>query len=279
MGVVADLISHTSGNISRQIANMHTFFNVGMAALFVPFAQPYDHLIFKLWPKREMPPQEFAPKYLDRRILEVPDVALGQATREILRMADIVFGMVKDTMEVFKRNDEQRRCQLVKEDDKVDLLEEALTPYLTKLSKKGLSEKEVEREIALLFITSEMEQIGDLVSKNLMTYARKKIAQPFYFSDKGFDEINEFHGKVVVTLQMAIDAFAAWDKNLAKRVIERRKSLSLEQNRLHRAHIDRLHQGLKESLDTSAVHLDLIGDLNRINLHASKVAYAILGKV
>jgi hypothetical protein len=25
--------------------------------------------------------------------------------------------------------------------------------------------------------------------------------------------------------------------------------------------------------------MDLIGDLNRINLHASKIAYAILGKV
>jgi phosphate:Na+ symporter len=279
MSSVADFISYTSSNVARQIANMHTFFNVGMAVLFVPFVRPYRNLIFKLLPKKELPPREFAPKYLDHGLLETPDLALGQATREILRMADIVFAMVKDTMDVFRRNDEHLRRRLVKEDDKVDLLEEALTPYLTKLSQKELSDKDVEKEIALLFITSEMEQIGDLVSKNLMTYAQKKIAQPFYFSDEGFDEITNFHGKVVITLQMSIDAFAAWDKNLAKKVIERRKQLSLEQNRLHRAHIDRLHQGLKESLDTSAVHLDLIGDLNRINLHASKIAYAILGKV
>jgi len=279
MGVVANLITHTSGNVSRQIANMHTFFNVGMAILFLPFVQPYRNLIFSLWPKRELPLREFSPKYLDPQLLQTPDLALGQATREILRMADIVFSMVKDTMGVFKRNDEQMRCRLVKEDDKVDLLEEALTPYLTKLSQKELSPQEVEKEIALLFITSEMEQIGDMVSKKLMAYAQKKITQPFYFSDEGFDEITEFHGQVVTTLQMAIDALATWDKNLAQKVIERRKRLSLEQNRLHRAHIGRLHQGLKESLDTSTVHLDLIGDLNQINLHASKIAYAILGKV
>jgi len=179
IGVVADLISHTSGNVSRQIANMHTFFNVGMAILFVPFVRPYGHFIFKLLPQRELPSKEFAPKYLDRRLLETPDLALGQATREILRMADIVFGMVKDTMTVFKQNDEQLRRQLVKEDDKVDLLEESLTPYLTKLSQKELTDEQVEKEVALLFITSELEQAGDLVSKNLMTYAGKKIVQPF----------------------------------------------------------------------------------------------------
>ncbi len=276
---VAHLVSRTSGDISRQIANLHTFFNVGMAVLFVPFVRPYGKLISLLVPKRELPPKDFAPKYLDHRLLQTPDLALGQATREILRMADLVFGMVKDTMTVFKQNDEQFRCLLVREDDKVDLLDESLTVYLTQLSQKKLTDKEGEREIALLFVTSELEQIGDLVSKNLMTYARKKIEQPFYFSDEGFDEISTFHNEVVTTLQMAIDAFAAWDKTLARKVIERRKRLALEQNRLHRAHIDRLHEGLKESLDTSTIHLDLIGDLNRINLHASKIAYAILGKV
>jgi len=276
---VADLIARTSENVSRQIANMHTFFNVGMAILFVPFIRPYRDFIVKLWPQRELPPQEFAPKYLDNKLLNAPNLALGQATREILRMADIVFSMVKETMTVFKDNDEQLRRHLVREDDKVDLLEESITPYLTKLSQKELSTEQGEREIALVFITSELEQIGDLISKNLMVYAEKKIAQPFYFSDEGFQEITQFHSEVAATLQMAIDAFAAWNKKLAREVIERRKMLSLKQNRLHRAHINRLHQGLKESLDTSTIHMDLIGDLNRINLHASKIAYAILGKV
>lgn len=276
---VADLISRTSENVSRQIANMHTFFNVGMAILFVPFIQPYRDFIVKLWPQRELPPQEFAPKYLDNKLLDAPNLALGQATREILRMADIVFNMVKETMTVFKDNDERLRRHLVREDDKVDLLEESITRYLTKLSQKKLTTEQGEREIALVFITSELEQIGDLISKNLMVYAQKKIAQPFYFSDEGFQEITQFHSEVATTLQMAIDAFAAWNKKLAREVIERRKMLSLKQNRLHRAHINRLHQGLKESLDTSTIHMDLIGDLNRINLHASKIAYAILGKV
>jgi phosphate:Na+ symporter len=279
INIAADLILRTSGDVSRQIANVHAFFNITMAVVFLPFLGPFSSFIHRVLPKREQPAGVFGPRYLEQDLLETPDLALGQAIREILRMADIVFAMVKNTMQVYRENDEQMRSQLVAEDDKVDLLEESLTPYLTKLSRKELSDKQGEREVALLFITSELEQIGDLVSKKLMVYAKKKIEQPFYFSDEGFDEITQFHAEVVTTLQMAINAFAAWDRELAKKVIERRKKLSLEQNRLHRAHINRLHQGLKESLDTSTIHIDLIGDLNRINLHSSKIAYAILGKV
>jgi phosphate:Na+ symporter len=276
---VSTLLSHTSGEITRQIANVHTFFNLGMALVFLPFIKLYDKFLKWLFPKEDTPTREFAPRYLEPSLLQSPDLALGQATREILRMADIVFGMVKDTMTVYRENDEQLQRQLISQDDKVDLLEESITPYLTKLSQKELSSQQGDREIALLFITSELEQIGDLVSKKLMVYAQKKIYTPYYFSDEGFEEINQFHAEVVATLQMAINAFASWDKNLANKVIERRKRLSLEENRLHRAHIDRLHKGFKETLDTSAVHMDLISDLNRINLHASKIAYAILGKV
>jgi phosphate:Na+ symporter len=279
IGQVASFFSHTSGGITRQIANIHTFFNLGMALIFLPFIKIYDRFLKGLLPQRETAPREFAPRYLESSLLQSPDLALGQATREILRMADMVFNMVKETMTVYRKNDEQLYSRLVAQDDKVDFLEESITPYLTKLSQKELSSEQGDREIALLFITSELEQIGDLVSKKLMVYAKKKIDQPYYFSDEGFEEINNFHAEVVTTTQMAINAFASWDKQLARKVIERRKRLSLEENRLHRAHIDRLHKGLKETLDTSAVHMDLISDLNRINLHASKIAYAILGKV
>jgi phosphate:Na+ symporter len=279
IGIAADLIMQTSGDVSRQIANVHAFFNIAMAVLFLPFLGPFSSFVDRVLPKREQPEGTFAPRYLEKDLLKAPDLALGQATREILRMADIVFSMVKDTMRVYKDNDEQLRIRLVAEDDKVDLLEESVTPYLTNLSQKELTTKQGEKEVALLFVTSELEQIGDLVSKKLMAYAKKKIQQPFYFSDEGFDEITRFHAEVVTTLQMAINAFAAWDKELAKKVIERRKNLSLKENQLHRAHINRLHQGMKESLDTSTVHMDLIGDLNRINLHASKIAYAVLGRV
>lgn len=278
LGVFESLVLQTSGDLARQVANAHTVFNVGMALLFLPLVPLYARMISSLIPEAKEK-REFGPLYLDPRVLETPALALGQATREILRMGDLVYGMLKGVMEVFKRNEENLRAKIVNEDDKVDLLEESITPYLTKLSQKELTPAQSEREIALLNIVDDLEHIGDLISKNIMTYARKKIEEGFYFSDQGFDEIKGYHQETLVTLQIALNASASFDKVCARQIIDRAKNLVDEQHRLHRAHIQRLHQGYRESLETSTIHLDILNDLKGINLHASYIGYSILGRV
>lgn len=272
------LASRTSGDLARQVANAHTIFNVGMALIFLPLVPLYARMVNSLI-RESGEKKEFGPLYLDPRVLETPALALGQATREILRMGDIVYGMLRGVMEVFKKNDEDLRSRIVEDDDKVDLLEESITPYLTKLSQKELTPEQSEREIALLHIVDELEHIGDLVSKNIMIYARKKIEDGFYFSDQGFDEIKSYHRETLITIQMALNASASFDKVCARQIIDRTKKLVDEQNRLHRAHIERLHRGYRESLETSTIHLDLLNDFKGINLHASYIGYSILGRV
>ena len=41
------------------------------------------------------------------------------------------------------------------------------------------------------------------------------------------------------------------------------------------AHIRRLHEGLPESIETSAIHLDVLTNLKRINSHITNIAYPI----
>ena len=44
---------------------------------------------------------------------------------------------------------------------------------------------------------------------------------------------------------------------------------------LTEAHIQRLHQGLRESIETSSIHLDLLSNLKRINSQLSNIAHPI----
>ena len=53
----------------------------------------------------------------------------------------------------------------------------------------------------------------------------------------------------------------------------------LENRQLFRSHIERLHRGLRETEETSSLHLDFLGCINQINIHISYIAYAILGKI
>jgi len=48
------------------------------------------------------------------------------------------------------------------------------------------------------------------------------------------------------------------------------------EDKLKQAHIARLHKGLRESLDTSSIHLDLLAALRRINGLLSNMADAVV---
>ncbi|MCF7949957.1 MAG: hypothetical protein K9M94_15320, partial [Spirochaetia bacterium] len=64
------------------------------------------------------------------------------------------------------------------------------------------------------------------------------------------------------------------DLVLAKKIQE--EYSNLDEEKYKEMHIERLHKGFNESIATSAVHLDLISYLNRINTHINYVAGKLL---
>ena len=96
-------------------------------------------LIQRLVPETEAE-ERFSTRYLDERVLSSPSLALGQATREALRMADIVQEMFKNSIEVFSKNDLGLAERLEERDDDVDLLDREIKLYLTRLSPESMEE-------------------------------------------------------------------------------------------------------------------------------------------
>ncbi|MEW6685586.1 MAG: Na/Pi cotransporter family protein [Candidatus Edwardsbacteria bacterium] len=272
----ATLIENSTPLLPRQIANAHTLFNLAGALLFLPLLSLYTKLIVQLVPEQKRGEARFGPQYLEQRVLSLPSLALGQAKREVLRTADITGWMLKETFEVFKKNDKSLCEKIVSEDDKVDTLEEAITLYLTKISTEELSEEQSKRTHELLYIVDNLEHIADVISKSLMVYAQKKISSGFYFSEEGFEEIKRLHQETILSFEIAISAIANNDYQLASEVIRRKEEILNLKRQLHDAHLHRLQQGLKESLETSTVHLDLLSDLERINFLTAEICEAML---
>jgi len=273
-----DLIRTIGGSTARQIANSHTLFDIIVAIVFFPFANRITKIIERIFPK---PPEsdEFAPRYLDDSTLENPLVAMGQATREIMRIGEIVQTMLADWGKVFFSNDPGLLNEIIVRDDQVDKLQEAVTDFLTKVSTEELDEDTASLSVALVHIAFEMEHIGDVISKDLALHVQKKIDIGYYFSDEGFSEILSYHSDVSNNFKMILGAIPLRDKKLAMQVIDETKRLVEHQRDLYRSHLVRLRKGLKETEETSTIHIDILSDLNKINLHTSYIAYAILGKV
>ncbi len=275
LGFFTGIVGHSTGELPRQIANAHTFFNIAIAVIFLPFIGPFTRFIKYLLPE-SAPSGRFGPKYLDPIVLTSPSLALVQAARESLRSADIVNEMLRKSIEVFEKNDSGLLEYIEDKDDDVDLLDRETKLYLTKIGRETLSDEQAKRELEIMMFSDNIENIGDVIDKNLMDLARKKVGGGLSFSKDGMKEIESLHRKVVENFEMGVAAFAGSDPELAQKLLTHKAKLSELERDLRQAHINRLHMGLKESIDTSAIHLDVLTNLKRINSYITNVAYPIL---
>ncbi len=274
LNYVIDLLKLVGGDLPRQIANFHTFFNVCVTLIFLPLLDTVSRFLTNvIRPSKE---DILRARRLDPAFLQTPSIALGQATKEVLQMADTTIKMLEESIKVFENNDIVLRKKIIETDDEIDAVEELVTPYISRLSQEEMDDTANKMQLRLLSVVTELEHIGDIISKNLMTYAKKQIDSGLTFSHEGLSEIKDFHSFVLTTLRMAINSLATRDKKLANETVKRR-ALGLEQARkLEVSHLLRLSKGLKESLETSTIHLDIISDLERINFHATEIGRAVL---
>jgi phosphate:Na+ symporter len=254
---------YVGGDISRQIANSHTIFNLFVAVIFFPFVSVGVGIVRKMIPERkEEGPFNF--QYLDPRTLETPELALAQAQREILRLSDTVEQMVDKSILLFKGGSQKEIESLKEKDQIVDFLNRGIKLYLTKLSQKEMTPEQVQKEFELLLRTNDLENIGDIVDKNILELVRKNIKKGYTFSKEGWSEITTFHNKVVECLRLSTAYFTSHDRSLAAKLMVLHQQIDDMTLELSEQHVQRLHRGVKESLDTTSVHLDLLGNLQRI---------------
>ena len=80
------------------------------------------------------------------------------------------------------------------------------------------------------------------------------------------------HGKVLENFQLTICSLAAEDNSLALKVLRHDHDLTEIEHRYREAHLRRLQKRMKESLETSPLHLDLLSHLRGINTKLAAIA-------
>jgi phosphate:Na+ symporter len=66
------------------------------------------------------------------------------------------------------------------------------------------------------------------------------------------------------------------DVGLARELVEQKERVRDIEQLLEREHLKRLRQGLSESIETSAIHLDLLRALKMLNTSFAMIAYPLL---
>jgi phosphate:Na+ symporter len=260
----------------RTMIDFHLAFNIVAAVLALLLTDTFARLCERIVPDPRQPQDLSAPRHLDPNLVDNASEALACAMRETLAMGDRVSDMLRQSLTVFETSDVKLMREVEKSDNVVDRLHEAIKLYLIDVSRTGLSEEESRRFQEILSFTTNLEHIGDIVDKNLMELAGKKIKNGYTFSSEGLQEIKKFHALVMDNLRLALNVFATRDVALARKLIAEKSAMRAAERETSDRHYARLRDGRPESIASSAIHLDIIRDLKRINSHLTSVGYPIL---
>jgi phosphate:Na+ symporter len=276
LGPIVEGLSMIDASATRLPVNFHSAYNIAASLDFLPLVDVVAWACRRLLPAKPVVDDPGKPRHLDPNVLDSPAEALGCALRETLNLGDRVADMLRGTIDVFERNDPKAVKAIEAADDAVDRLYEAIKLYLIQTSRTELGEEDGKRYIEILTFTTNLEHIGDIVDKNLMELAAKKIRNRYAFSPEGMAELRAFHARILENLRLALNVFTTRDITLARRLVAEKTAMREAEAKAADSHFARLREGRPESIETSSIHMDVIRDLKRINGHLASVAYPIL---
>jgi phosphate:Na+ symporter len=121
-----------------------------------------------------------------------------------------------------------------------------------------------------------LEHVGDIIDKNLMDLANKKIRRGISFSAEGAAELVAFHQQVVDSLRLAVGIFMSGDIDVARQLVAAKAQLRATEFAAAERYLVRLRDPSAETIESTSLDLDILRDLKRIHSHLCSAAYPVL---
>lgn len=279
--LLAPAVGLLGDGVARQIINLHLLFNVALLLVCLPLTGLVARLVEKLVKPKPTPeelanPLAEAASCLDQGVISQPALALASATRELLRMAEIIERMLKPLMELYETGDPEKIRQARQLEQAVDQAQSEIKLYLAKIDYGGDEEARRGRELSNFAIN--LEYVGDAISKTLLRLAEVRRDQKLQFSPAGWRELNDLHHRVMANMQLALNVLVSEDRESARQLLQEKDRMRSAERASYGEHLKRLQSGAAQSIETSNIHLETVRALKTINSLFASVAYPILTK-
>ena len=262
---------------ARAVADVHLIFNLVLAALFFPILPYYAALLRRMLPARVDAPDPSRSLYLDEAARETPVVAIGAAAREALRLADVLEAMLNAARDAFATDDRKCVAEARRMDDVLDRLNHAIKTYLTGLDSEATSDADQRRIEEILAFTINLEHAGDVVDKNLLDQAAKRLRRSITLSREQSEELTTIIARLVANLRAAASVFMTADVRAARMLAAEKEAFRDLEMAATEEHFAQIRTGQTRAAETSVWRLDLLRDLKRINDHLiAAAAYPVL---
>ena len=281
-----ELAGHAPG---RLVVNFHLAFNVALAVVFLGSVRGLAQLLTRWLPEPPAPADPGRPVHLDVAALDSATVALANAARETLRMADMVDSMLRDALEVLQHSDRTRAEAVAAQNRCVDQLGGAIRRYLADVGDEQTldHQREGARGQDILSAVINLEHVADIVANSLVEFAVRSVKRGRALTVEELETVAAMHGELLESLRLALAVFLQAEPRDAKRLAARKgqfrefeASATALSVRLLRsaAAASRLadSDAVEPLVEESGLFLRTVRDLRRIHSHLASFAYPIL---
>ncbi len=257
------------------VAHAHLLFNLATALLFLPLLKPLAWLLEKLLPDRPRQ-DEGAPRYLDAAATAVPSVALANAEREVLRIADTLERMLRVSERAFHAEDRDAARDLGAMDDVVDRLHRAVLAYLAALPSDQLDGEEMRRLGEIQAHAIAFEHAADVLSRDVARHAAKRLRRGVPLDAAERAELEALHAALREQLRLAVAVLMVDDVDAARKLVLVKETLRTTEREATRRAALSAQVGVGPAAGASALLLDTVRDLRRVGSHLAAVAHPLL---
>lgn len=260
----------------QRTLNVHLAFNGALLLIGLGLLKPSAQLVaFFISPKNHTNHENIR-SALDPTVRNHPARAFSCAQRELVDMGNRIETMLRDTMPLFDHFDETVAEKVRSEQRIVSQMSHGLRVYLSGVRSSDPNEDTGTRAFDLAGVATNLESGADVIARKVVSLARKKHLQKTNFSDAGRRELSDFHDKVLRNVQHGIAVLMSSDLGAARELVEQKEMIRDIEQKFERMHLIRLRQGLVESIETSAIHIDLLRSLKMLNTAFAMTAYPLL---
>lgn len=262
-----------------QLVNFHLVFNLALLIVALPLVRPMAWLTGLLLPDTvAAASDEVAPvaSMLDRTAVNNPTVALASAKRELLRMGETVAAMYQPVMELMDGGNLEKIARVRALDVQVNRKHTEIKLFIAQMNRGKLTEREARLGIELTDFSINLEHIGDIIAKGLLTLAETRAQRDLHFSPEGWSEMCNLHSRVEANMQLAMNVLVSGDVASARQLVKEKEVMRKLARESHDRHLERLCNDQSASIDTSDIHLEILRELKEINSLLVTVAYPIL---
>lgn len=258
-------------SLQMRVSAFHVIFNVSTTVLLLPFVKQLVKLS-GLVIKDKKEEEHLALRFVDDRLLSMPQVALIQVKKEIEYMLDLVEENSKLSFVAMDTGSGEQDEAIRSNEQRIDFTNSALTNFLIKLSVNV--EESDENTIGTYFhVLGDLERIGDH-AENFYEIGVEMAGKKLAFSEQAQDGIRTMRENVMQMFTITRKAFLSQNRQQLHEIDVLENNVDGMKKNLIARHFARLAEG-NCSVDVSPYYSSVIVGLERVADHLVNVAYSI----